>query len=114
VTPSQYQSALTTLSLTPEQAAEWLGIGRSTAYRYLKEGAPGPVAVAIRQRLKEEEPARLKKSIAYTENWLESGACPDHMREMELKHLEGLKRFLAKIEGDSPSDLTAAVGLGAK
>jgi len=112
MTPQQYTTALTTLSLSPEQAAEWLGIGRSTAYRYLKEGAPGPVAVAIRQRLKEEEPARLKRSIAHTENWLESGACPEHMREMELKHLENTKRLLATIEGNLNSDLTAAVGLG--
>ena len=44
MTPAQYQSALTTLSLTPDQAAIWLGIGRSTAYRYLKTGCEGAVA----------------------------------------------------------------------
>ena len=43
MTPQQYQSALTTLSLTPDQAAIWLGIGRSTAYRYLKTGCEGAV-----------------------------------------------------------------------
>lgn len=44
MTPQQYQSALTALSLTPDQAAIWLGIGRSTAYRYLKTGCEGAVA----------------------------------------------------------------------
>jgi len=47
MTSEQYTTALSTLSLTPDHAAEWLGIGRSTAYRYLKEGAPGPVARAL-------------------------------------------------------------------
>lgn len=47
MTPQQYQSALTTLGLTTEQAARWLGIGRSTAFRYAVDGAPGPVARAL-------------------------------------------------------------------
>ena len=47
----QYTTALTTLGLTTEQAAKWLGIGRSTAFRYAVDGAPGPVSVAIRERL---------------------------------------------------------------
>lgn len=47
MTPAAYRSTLTTLGLTPDQAGEWLGIGRSTAWRYLKEGAPGPVARAL-------------------------------------------------------------------
>ena len=51
MTPSEYTTALTTLGLTTEQAAKWLGIGRSTAFRYAVDGAPGPVSVAIRQRL---------------------------------------------------------------
>lgn len=44
----EYTQALTTLNLTPEQAATWLGIGRSTAYRYMTTGCEGPVVVAIR------------------------------------------------------------------
>jgi len=47
LTPAEYQSALTTLGLTTEQAAKWLGIGRSTAFRYAVDGAPGPVARAL-------------------------------------------------------------------
>lgn len=47
MTPAAYQSALSTLGLTPDQAGEWLGIGRSTAWRYLKAGAPGPVERAL-------------------------------------------------------------------
>lgn len=47
MTPAQYATALTTLSLTPDQAAIWLGIGRSTAYRYLKTGCEGAVERAL-------------------------------------------------------------------
>ena len=87
MTPAQYQSALTALSLTPEQAAEWLGIGRSTAYRYLKEGAPGPVARALGVMLM--NPAHVYD--AGTNTWTNS-----------YTHITSL----------SHSDLTAAVGLG--
>jgi len=48
MTGLEYQSALTTLGLTTEQAAKWLGIGRSTAFRYAVDGAPGPVARCLR------------------------------------------------------------------
>lgn len=51
MSPSEYTTALATLSLTPEQAATWLGIGRSTAYRYLKTGCEGAVSAAINERL---------------------------------------------------------------
>lgn len=44
MTGPEYTAALTALSLTPDQAAIWLGIGRSTAYRYLKTGCEGAVA----------------------------------------------------------------------
>lgn len=44
MTGPEYTHALSSLSLTPEQAAIWLGIGRSTAYRYLKTGCEGAVA----------------------------------------------------------------------
>lgn len=51
MTGPEYQSALSTLSLTPDQAAIWLGIGRSTAYRYLKTGCEGAVERALSERL---------------------------------------------------------------
>ena len=47
MTGPEYRTALTTLSLTPDQAAIWLGIGRSTAYRYLKTGCDGAVDRAL-------------------------------------------------------------------
>lgn len=47
MTPASYRQALTTLSLTNDQAAIWLGVGRSTAFRYANEGAPGPVERAL-------------------------------------------------------------------
>lgn len=47
VTGPEYTAALTTLGLTTEQAAKWLGIGRSTAFRYAVDGAPGPVGRAL-------------------------------------------------------------------
>ena len=47
MTPAEYTTALSTLGLTTEQAAKWLGIGRSTAFRYAVDGAPGPVARAL-------------------------------------------------------------------
>ena len=64
MTGPEYTHALTTLSLTPDQAAIWLGIGRSTAYRYLKTGCEGPVAVAIRQRLAIEGLERFEEMIS--------------------------------------------------
>ena len=48
MTPTEYTTALSTLGLTTEQAAKWLGIGRSTAFRYAVDGALGPVSRALR------------------------------------------------------------------
>jgi len=54
MTPEQYIKALHTLGLTPETAAPWLGVGRSTAYRYAQTGPIEPVArmleMAVRVR----------------------------------------------------------------
>ncbi len=61
MTGPEYATAMHTLNLTPDQAASWLGIGRSTAYRYLKTGCEGPVVVAISERL---ETAWLVKTCA--------------------------------------------------
>ena len=47
MTPTSYRQALTTLSLTNDQAAIWLGVGRSTAYRYATKGPSGPAARAV-------------------------------------------------------------------
>lgn len=58
MTPTEYTHALATLNLTPEQAANWLGIGRSTAYRYLKTGCEGPVVVAIELMLDMDDELR--------------------------------------------------------
>lgn len=92
MTPLEYQSALTALSLTPDQAAIWLGIGRSTAYRYLKTGCEGAVAVAIRQRLAIEGAQRFDMDHEPRDGW--AGMMPDPSGEY-VRH----------------SDLTAAVGL---
>lgn len=88
MTPTEYQSALTTLNLTPEQAATWLGIGRSTAYRYLKTGCEGPVVVAIRMAVAVVTADRYH-------DW------PD-----------GMSRGPGYGEWVRHSDLTAAVGVG--
>jgi hypothetical protein len=47
MTGPEYEAALGKLHLTPDQAATWLGIGRSTAYRYLTTGPSGAAARAI-------------------------------------------------------------------
>ena len=86
MTAAEYTTALTILGLTTEQAAKWLGIGRSTAFRYAVDGAPGPVARALGTALM--NPAWVYD--ADTNMWTKSY---DH------------------ITGISYSDLTAAVGL---
>ena len=95
MTGHEYQSALTTLSLTPEQASIWLGIGRSTAYRYLKTGCEGAVARSIWLALS-------MLSISRIENQ-DNGGDWDEINEA---------RFIARCAlPPSHSDLTAAVGL---
>lgn len=87
MTPTEYATALTTLNLTPEQAAEWLGIGRSTAYRYLKTGCEGPVVVAIRMAM---------DILGATVHEVEMVWDGDWVLQPVVRH----------------SDLTAAVGVG--
>lgn len=95
MTPAQYRQALTTLSLTPDQAAEWLGIGRSTAYRYLTEGAPGPVARCLRMAvaLMGLDRCDVEECGPVGRGWFTGVTDPDGEY---VRH----------------SDLTAAVGLG--
>lgn len=87
MTGPEYQSALTTLSLTPDQAAVWLGIGRSTAYRYLKTGCEGAVERALGLAVK--------------------------VWAMDRYSVDSSGPYLASITGNyvRHSDLTAAVGL---
>lgn len=47
MTGPEYTTALTTLNLTNDQAAIWLGVGRSTAFRYATKGPSGPAARAV-------------------------------------------------------------------
>jgi len=82
MTGLEYTAALTTLDLTTEQAAKWLGIGRSTAFRYAVEGAPGPVARAL----------GVAVAVKAASRW----ADPDVPSVQWVRH----------------SDLTAALGLG--
>lgn len=47
MTPADYRAALSTLGLSIEQAGEWLGVSRRTAYNYASEGPSAPAARAI-------------------------------------------------------------------
>ncbi len=99
MTGPEYQSALTTLSLTPDQAASWLGIGRSTAYRYLKTGCGGAVERALTERL---ETAWLVRTCASLN--------PD-AGEIGAGMLAQIVSEARRIQSVRHSDLTAAVGL---
>ena len=92
MTGPQYTAALTTLSLTPDQAAVWLGIGRSTAYRYLKTGCEGAVERAL----------MLGVAIVTADQY-----------DMDHEPRDGYAAMISVCGGDyvRHSDLTAAVGL---
>jgi len=125
MTGAEYTQALASLSLTPEQAATWLGIGRSTAYRYLKTGCEGPVGVAIEQRLAfesvnrpltvweiEDACSEMLDGVGCTpwenDSWDRDGsdgASRDGVRGSVVRVAE----FVSKLRH---SDLTAAVGVG--
>lgn len=100
MTGPEYNAALHILNLTPEQAATWLGIGRSTAYRYLKTGCEGPVVMAIRERIERmADIARLRRlqrwDVSYTADGEISDIVKDDVGDLVMH-----------------SDLTAAVGVG--
>lgn len=69
MTGPDYLAALRTLNLTPEQAALWLGVAKSTAYRYGTHGPHPGAARAIRMRL----------ALEGVEKWgsPDARACPD-------------------------------------
>ena len=90
MTGTEYQSALTILSLTPDQAAIWLGIGRSTAYRYLKTGCEGAVARCL----------VMATGVMMLQRW---EVCEDGQPWFPMGH--DLGDYVRR------SDLTAAVGL---
>jgi hypothetical protein len=87
MTGPSYLTALHTLGLTPETAAPWLGVGRSTAYRYAQTGPIEPVARMIEMAVR----------VQGLERW-------DRVHDEMWDYIDG--------EYVRHSDLTAAVGLG--
>ena len=96
MTGPSYLSALHTLGLTPETAAPWLGVGRSTAYRYAQTGPIEPVARMI------EMAVRVR--------------AVDRMKVWDFTYMHEPTVQMAKEDPEGywvrHSDLTAAVGLG--
>ena len=88
MTGPEYKAALCALSLSPSQAADWLGISLSTTYKYMKTGCDGPVAGML----------RIAVELMTIERWDEPRYDDIGMRE------DGSEWVLY-------SDLTAAVGL---
>lgn len=97
MTGPSYLSALHTLGLTPETAAPWLGVGRSTAYRYAQTGPIEPAARMI------EMAVRVRGLERY-----------DVWTDADDAFNQGEDRAEPSWAGDwvRHSDLTAAVGLG--
>jgi len=92
MTGPSYLSALHALGPTPETAAPWLGVGRSTAYRYAQTGPIEPVARMIEMAVRISE---LDRGEIFT-------------------NVVGAQRFVFAESGSyvRHSDLTAALGLG--
>lgn len=88
MTPTEYATALTTLKLSPEQAATWLGIGRSTAYRYLKTGCEGPVVVAIRMAVAVMTATVHEVEMVWDGDWV----CEPVVRHSDLTAAVGLPK----------------------
>ena len=93
MTGPSYLSALHTLGLNPETAAPWLGVGRSTAYRYAQTGPIEPVARMIEMAMRISELSRYELDHEPRDSW--AAMIADGGGEY-VRH----------------SDLTAAVGLG--
>lgn len=107
MTGAEYTHALASLNLTPDQAAIWLGIGRSTAYRYLKTGCEGAVERALERDMRVRT---LEAAIAREMDWLGVVDRASVCRDTQTGAMGRMADLDAALHVRH-SDLTAAVGL---